>query len=79
MRSQPQRLSQLRWPSSLPRRLPRGNPLGASRIEIRRHAEVEGCTKNSVGERDRGELARLERRVGSMRLKFVHQVPQTVQ
>src|SRR5258708_15043152 len=62
-----------------PCRLPRGNPLGASRIEIRGHAEVEGCAKNSVGERNRGELSRLERDVGSMRLKFVQEVPQTVQ
>jgi len=26
-----------------------GNPLGSSRIEGRRDAEVEACTKNSVG------------------------------
>ena len=62
-----------------PPRLPRGNPLGESRIEMRRRAEVESCTKNSVGEWDRGELARLERGVGSMRLKFMQQIPQTVQ
>jgi hypothetical protein len=60
-----------------PPRLPRGNPLGASRIEVRCDAEVEGCTKNSVGEWDRGELARLERGVGSMRLKLMQQVPES--
>ena len=39
---------------SLWRRFPRSCPLGASHIEIGGQAEVEGCTKNSVGERNRG-------------------------
>src|SRR5215469_9893220 len=60
-------------------RLPRGIPFGASRIEITRHAEVEGCAKDSVGKRDRGQLARPKRGVGSVRLKFVQQVPHAVQ
>jgi len=46
--------------------------------KIRRQAQVDGWTTHSVGERDRGQLARLERGVGSMRLKFVQRVPQTV-
>ena len=46
---------------------PRSNRLGMSPTKIRRQAQVDGCTTHSVGERDRGQLARLERGVGSMR------------
>src|SRR5579863_10645269 len=47
--------------SSLRPRLPRGNPLGAAHEEIRRHTDVEGGTKKSVGEWNRGYLVRRER------------------
>src|SRR5262249_28736584 len=66
--------------SSLPRHgLPRCNPLAAAPIEIRRHAEIEGCTKNTVGQRDRGEPARFEHGVRSLRPKLMQQVSETVQ
>ncbi len=52
-----------------------GNSTDTSPVEIGRNVKIEGRTKDSVGERDRGQLARLERGVGSMRLKFVQQVP----
>jgi hypothetical protein len=64
--------------SSVERRLPRSTPLDSSPTEIRSHVEVEGCTKDSVGERDRSELARFERGIASMRLKFMQQVPKPV-
>src|SRR5215831_1350149 len=58
---------------------PRSIPLGAPLIEIRCHAEVEGRTKDSVGEGNCRQLTWLKRGADSMGLKFVQEVPQPMQ
>ena len=51
---------------------------GVGRVEQGQGEKVEDCAKDSVGERDRSKLARLERKVASMRLKFVQHVPEAM-
>src|SRR6185312_2967503 len=58
---------------------PCGGPFLASRITIGCDADVKGETEYAVSERDRSDLAWFKWRPGSMRLKFVQQVPDTVQ
>src|SRR6185369_8147076 len=50
---------------------PCGGPIRASRVEIRRHPKVEGCTEESVGEGDRRQLSWLKCKVGSVSIQFV--------
>src|SRR5947207_2056735 len=59
-------------------RFPFGTPGVALLIEVCRHGEVENGTKDSIGEWDRGQLAGCEGG-GSVRMKFMQQVPGAVQ
>jgi len=61
------RRSSRRRSLSLRLRRPRGAPVGAPCVEIPRDVNVEDRTEDAVGERDRGQLARFERREGSLR------------